>query len=214
MIMMNLVSLPSAVPLGVYTGGAGQQAVLEELNNTWRNSGSGVLFGQDVFGERFKAFSNMVISQAQEIKDTVLKTIEAVCCPNKIQEIFSDEDFRNIPACMYIPLLTDPMVRPLFEAGQISGWDISPADLPTEDVVGRLIKNGSFCTADPDYDPNALVKYTIKTGDPDYTREQLLMIKGSREFIDTWLEEQLSEHGDNLDFTNYPNRMGKLKPVD
>lgn len=214
MRVLSLISLPSAVPLGYYVGQQGGQAVLDELNASWRNSGSGVLFGQDTFGERFKAFSALVTAEANQIKDTVLKTIEATCCPNMIQEITCAEELGNIPVCMYVPILTMPVARSLFESGQIEGWGVKSQDLPAEDVVGRLINNGSFDTSDPNYDRNACVTWTIQTGDPNFTYEELRKLRETREFISKFIEEQMGENGDNLDFTNPGARMGKLKNID
>lgn len=214
MQVLSLVSLPSPLPLGCFTGSFGTQAVLDELNSTWKNTGSGVVFGADTFGDKFKAFSSMICAQAEEIKNTVLKTIEATCCPNKIQEISCVDDLCNIPVCMYIPILTMPEARALYEAGQINGWGIKPWDLPQEDVVGRLLNNGTFDTGSPDYDREAPVKWTFQTGDPSYDLEELSKIRTTRAFISTFIEEQLGDEGENFDFSDYPNRMGKIKEID
>lgn len=213
MEVLSLIELPTAIPLGIYSGQHGCQAVLEELNASWRNSGSGVIFSNDTFSNRFKEFSSMIGKQITEVKDTVLRAVEAVCCPNKIQELTCAEDLQNIPACMHIPILTMPEIRPLFEAGRLNGWGVTADQLPEEDVVGRLIKNGRFDTGDPDYDPEAPVRWTFVSDDPDYTREELDKIETSREFISTWLEEQMGEGGDELDITDLPNRMGKLRAI-
>lgn len=215
MCVLSLLDLPAALPLGCFTGQFGTQAVLEELNNTWRNSGSGVIFGQDAFSDRFQAFSNMIATQAQEIENTVLKTIEAVSAPNKIQEITCREDLHNIPVSMYIPILTMPAARTLFEAGQIEAWGVKAQDLPAEDVVGRLLNNGTFDTGAEDYDRNALVEWTYETGDPNYAQEELEKIRTTRAFISDFIEEQLGPEGDMTDFTSPGSRMGrlKLKPV-
>lgn len=214
MRVISLIDLPSALPLGLYTGQYGTQAVLDELNASWRNSGSGVLFGQDVFGERFKAFSALVNAEAAQIRDTVLRTVETVCCPNKIQTIECEEDLRSVPVCMYVPILTMPVARTLFESGQIDGWGVKAQDLPAEDVVGRLINNGRFDTADPNYDRDACVTWTIQTGDPNYTLEELKQIETSRDYISRFIEEQMGPDGDGIDFTDLGRRMGKLKDID
>ena len=214
MTVLSMVDLPVSVPLGVYTGGFGSQAVLDELNKSWRNATGGVIFGQDTFGEKFKAFSNMVMSQAQEIHDTVLKTIEAECCPNKVQEILCSDDFFSIPACMYIPILTDPRIRPFYETGQLNAWGVKSADMPEEDVVGRLIKNGRFSTSDPDYKPDSLVTWTFKSNDPEFTSEELEKIESTRDYICSFLEAELGPEGEKRDFTDFPNRMGDIQPID
>ena len=214
MRVLPLIELSAPIPLGMYLGECGSRAVLDELNTSWRNSGSGVLFGQDVFGEKFQAFSALVNAEAQTIRDTVLKTVEAVCCPNKIQTIECEDDLRAVPVCMYMPILTMPAARTLFEAGQIDGWGMHSQDLPAEDVVGRLIDNGSFDTASPTYDRDACVTWTIQTGDPDYTIEELRKIATTRNYISQFIEEQSGPNGDGIDFTDLGRRMGKLKDID
>lgn len=214
MQILSLVELPAVLPLGCYTGQCGSQAVLDELNATWRNSGSGVIFGQDTFGERFKAFSNMVTSQVKSIANTVIKTVECITCPNKIQVIESIEDLNRVPACMYIPILTMPEVRPLFEAGQLNGWGLDIGDLPQEDVVGRLLRNGTLNSADPEYTRDQPMTFEFKSGDPNYTFEELDKIETTRRWISSFLEEQLGPEGDHLDITDPGNRMGKLRKVE
>ena len=212
MRVLSLIELPTAVPLGAFTGqtGDGSRAVLSELNATWRNSGTGVIFGQDTFGQRFAAFSQMVQVQTDAICNTVLRTIEAVHCPNKVQEITDRDGLAYVPACMYIPILTMPEARSLFEAGQIRGWDVPASALPQEDVVGRLLKNGTYDTGDQDYDREAPVTYTVASGDPDFDQEELRKIRTTREFISSFIEEQLGDEGENIDFTDLSAQMGKL----
>ena len=213
MQVLSLLSLPSSIPLGLLSGQYGQQAVLEELNNSWRNSGSGVIFGTDTFSERFKAFSAMLGERIDTVKETVLKTVEAACCPNKFQEITCEDDLMHVPACMFIPILTDPFIRGKYEEGMLDGWGVTADQLPEEDVYGRLIKNGRFDTGTEDYQRDAPVQWVWANDDPDLTREQLDMIEDARGFCSTFLQEQLGEDGDMRDFTNLPNRMSKLMEI-
>lgn len=211
MEVLSLISLPSAIPMGAFSGQVGTQAVLNDLNATWNSCGSGVIFGNDMFGEKFKAFSSMIGQQITEIRDTVLRSVEAVCCPNKFQEITCKDDLYHVPACMFVPILTAPDVRPLFEAGRLDGWGITSEQMPEEDVYGRLINNGRFESDDPrTKDPDFCVSWTYASDDPDLTREELDKIETSRAFISTFLEEQMGEGGDEMDITDMPNRMSKL----
>lgn len=212
MRVMSLVEFPQAVPLSVFTGGTGMKDVLDHMNATWRN-GANVIFGEGVFGDRYRAFKELVSDRQRDMIQAVEKTIQAVRCPDKIIAIESQDDLAHVPASMYIPILTYAPVRKLFEDGMIRGWGVGYAELPDEDVVGRMINDGRFRSDDEEWmkDPEAGVKFTFKTGDPDYTREELNKIETSREFIDTWLEEQLGPGGDHLDMTDLPNPMGKLR---
>lgn len=216
MQILSLIDLPQAVPLGVFAGATGMRDVLDHMNATWRSSGGGVIFGEGVFGDRYRAFTNLITDRQREINEAVEKTVQSVMCPDKFQVIDSQEALANVPPCMYIPILTYAPVRKLFEDGMIRGWGVGYAELPEEDVCGRMINNGRFRSDDEAWmkDPERGVSYVVKSGDPDYTREQLNAIESSREFIDTWLEEQLGPGGDHLDMTDLPNQMGKLRSPD
>ena len=213
MQVLSLINLPNAIPLGLMCGQGGMQSELDELNSQWRSSGAVIFGGRDAFAEKFAAFSNMIGQQITEVKETVLRSIEAVCAPNKFQEITCADDLYNVPACMFIPILTAPDVRALYDTGVLSGWGVTPDQLPEEDVYGRLINNGRFDTGSENYDRNAPVSWTYETGDPLLDREQLDKIETSRAFISTFLEEQMGEGGDELDITNMPNRMGKPREL-
>lgn len=213
MQVLRIIDLPTCVPLGVYTGQSGQQAVLDRLNATWQNSGSGVIFGQDCWGDRYKAFTDLITNRDKEVIKAVERTIEVTFRPDKIQEIFSLEDLKEVPPCMFIPILTMPNMRSLFEEGKLDGWGIKSQDLPDEDIAGRLLNNGTFCTGDEGYTRDSLVSFTIQTGDPDYTFDELSILRSSREWISEELERQLGEDGDNMDLTDIPNRMGKIRKI-
>jgi hypothetical protein len=114
---------------------------------------------------------------------------------------------------MYIPLLTEPSIRKVFEEGRLDGWGITADQLPEEDVYGRLIKNGRFDTGAEDYQRDAPVQWIMANDDPEVTREQLDIIEDARGFCSTFLQEQLGDEGEMLDFTNLPNRMSKLMEV-
>lgn len=213
MYVLPMVSLPSAVPLGAFTANTGMQAIIDEMNTTWRNASGGVIFGQGVFGDRYRAFTEMVTARDKEVVAIVEKSVRTVLNPNVIVPIESQKDLENVPQCMYMPILTYAPVRKLFDQGMLDGWGVKWEDLPQEDVVGRMIENGSFHSDNEEWmkDPESGVSYVVKTGDPDYTIQQLMDIQTTREFIDTWLEDQMSPDGDHLDLTDLTRTMGKLR---
>jgi len=213
MEVMSLITLPTSIPMSLLTGQAGHQAVLEELNASWRNSGSGVIFGTDSFESKFQAFSNMLGERIESVKNTVLKAVETVCCPNKFQEISCEDDLYHVPACMFIPILTDPVIRPVFEKGKLDGWGVTASQLPEDDVYGRLINNGRIDTGAEDYTRDKMMTWVVYSDDPDVTREDLNMVEYARGFCRDFLKRQMSDEGEDLDFTNLPNRMNKLMDI-
>ena len=214
MRVLSLITLPQSIPMQLMTGQAGHQAVLEELNATWRNAGSGVIFGSDdPFESRFQAFSDMLGKKIETVKNTVLKAVETICCPNKFQEIGCEEDLHHVPACMFIPILTDPFIRPIFESGRLDGWGVTAEKLPDEDVYGRLINNGRIDTGAEDYTRDKMMTWVVYNDDPDVTREDLDLVEYARGFCSSFLKKQMSDDGEELDFTNLPNRMSKLMDI-
>ena len=216
MCPLNLVGLSSSIPLSVFTGSTGMQDVIEHMNAKWHTQGSGVIFGEGVFGERYRAFTDLVSNRQSAAIAMVEKTIQSVACPDMFQVIDSREALEHVPPCMYIPLLTHAPLRKLLEEGRIGGWGVKPEELPEEDIAGRMMNNGRFDTMNKEWmnDPEAGVSYVFKTGDPDYTIEQLNMIETSRWFIDEFLEQSLGPNGDNVDPTDIPNEIGKLRPTE
>ncbi len=214
MQVMRVLDLPTAIPLGAYLGGNyGQQAVLDKLNSVWSSNGSGVLFGQSSWGDRYAAFTQTITARDNAVMKAVERTLDVTFRPNKILDIQSIEDLEEIPPIMFNSILTMPQVRPLYEQGLIKGWGIDPMDLPQDDVVGRLLNNGTFDTGAEDYDREAPVTYTFCTDDPDYSFDELSLLRSSRQWIAEELERQLSDGGDYLDITDMPNRMGKIRKL-
>lgn len=216
MQILSVIDLPQAVPISCFTGATGMQDVLEHMNAAWRSSGSGVIFGEGMFGDRYRAFTELVTNRERAMVAAVERSIQAVTCPDKSFVIESEEDLRHVPPCMYIPILTYAPMRKLFEDGMISGWGVKWEDLPEDDAAGRQLENGRFRTWDPKWqeNPDAGVTYNYRSGDPEYTRQQLEDIESSRPFFDTWLEEHLGPGGDHLDPTDLSRQVGKLRPTD
>lgn len=218
MRILPMVDLPTALPLGALVSSQeDMREVIDHMNSTWRSTGAGVIFGEGAFGDRYRAFQELVTGREQSVIEAVAKTITAVTCPDKFMVIDSQEALEHVPQCMQIPILSYAPVRKLFEDGAIKGWDIPWTDLPEEDVYARMIEYGRFHSDDEKWmkDLDKGVVFGFRSGDPDLTREQLNMIESSREFIDSWLEEQLGPGGEHLDMTDLPNQMSsKLRDAD
>ena len=136
MQVLRVLDMPTAIPLGAYLGGNyGQQAVLDKLNSVWNTNGSGVLFGQSVWGDRYAAFTQTITARDNEAFHAVERTLDVTLRPNKILPIESLEDLEQVPPCMYQAILTMPQMRKLYDEGMIRGWGVEPQDLPQEDVA-------------------------------------------------------------------------------
>lgn len=210
---LQLTEIPTALPLGMFTNPGSMHEVIDSMNSMWSGGANKVLFGSGVFAERHRAFEELIAGKEREAVAIAGRAIQAVINPDTIQEITCRRDLENIPACMYMPLLTMPRLRSLYDDGKIFGWGVDYFSLPEEDVVGRLINNGSFDTTNTEWmaDKEKGVEFETRTGDPDYTQQELDAIETSREFIDTWLEEQLGPGGEGIDPTDLEGRIGSLR---
>lgn len=217
MVVMQVLDVMSAPVLGMFTGHTGNQAVFDRLNAQWSEA-AGVMFGTgpSALGARYDAFTKKIRSLDDQSAAAISRASIAVLHPDRITLIDSPEMLENVPACMQIGILTMPRVRELLNEGLIYGWGIEPEHLPEEDVVGRLVENGTWRYNDPRHpDPEhieqGLLKYEYRSDDPMYTVDELRILRSSRDWVDDFLTEQLCDEEGGMDITDLPNRMGKLR---
>lgn len=211
---LQFIDMPTAIPLSAFTNNVSMHDVVNQMNAMWSgSSGSGVIFGEGVFGDRFKAFTDMVVNRERAVVQAVSRAVQAVTMPDVFQPIESEEDLRNVPACMHIPLLSYPPLRELFEKNEIGGWGVKPEELPEDDVYARMYENGRFRSDDEEWmnDPDRGVVFRVRSGDPDLEPDELKCIHDARKFIQEWLDAQLVPGGDRLDPTDLDSTIGSLR---
>jgi len=211
MVVLQVLDVMTAPVLGMYTGHSGNQAVFSRLNNQFADA-AGVLFGSASsmgFSNRYDAFTQKIQEMDGAAVSALNAATAAIFHPDTIVVIDNQEALENIPSCMHIPILTMPKVRDLYDQGLIYGWGVDASKLPDEDVVGRLLDNGTSYFNHPDIPNDRPVGYTFRSDDPVYDFDELSKLRASREWVDNFLEDQL--RGDRMDITDIPNRIGKLK---
>ena len=125
--------------------------------------------------------------------------------------ILCEEDLTAIPDNLWIPILTMPEVRPLFEERKLYGWGLDPDVLPEEDVAGRLAQKNGRVEFTPDDDVETIpedFEWTWKEGDPIYTIDELDAIDLTRGYVCSWLKREL-DTDEPRDFTD---DMSVMKP--
>jgi hypothetical protein len=123
---------------------------------------------------------------------------------NNIVPIACEDDLLAVPVVMQIPILTHPRVRQLFEDGRIEGWGLDPRQLPEEDVVGRLIDNGKCGDEINDqgqWEFKSDMHWSWYDDDPDHSQEELKLLDVSRQFVQDYIDRQLSPEGELKDPT-------------
>jgi len=210
MRVLQILDVSAAPTLGMFTGHAGNSAVFERLNSRFADT-AGVMFGsaQSFFSSKYDAFTSKIRELDKQAMEVFNAASAALFHPDTLIPINSMAMLENVPPCMHVPILTMPRMRELLNQGVIYGWGVDPTSLPEEDVVGRLLDNGTIYFNHPDKPNDLPMTFTIKSDDPVYDFDQLSILRETREFIDNTLEAQLK--GDYLDITDLPSVMGKLR---
>lgn len=189
--------------------------VLESLN---RECGGGTTFfgsPQDVFAARDQAFMTNIVERCQAAAYQINRTVGVLDNRNFGFYPYTDHLLDGyVPIAEMVPhILSSPVVRPLFEAGQIHGWGCPVEKLPIGDPVGRLIANGQVTVIQDESVPKEMI-WNWQSGDPNYTDDDLRALGETRRYVDNWFNEQLGlPRGTGIDLTDFPNNIGRLIPV-
>ena len=208
MYVARLIEVGALPPSEAIFAGGGSQAVIDRFNQEWAGSG-GVIFGQtgDPRAAQFNKFQEAVTLMHARTTDLICSTDDFIRESNKIRRIVEEKHLNAVPVCMQLPLLMSPPVRELFEAGRIDGWGIDPVILPSEDFIGRLIKNGTAeSTLNPETGKLEMPEYLYWewcSTDPFLEIEEIEAIEESRCFVDSFIREQLGPEGEMKDPTDY-----------
>lgn len=202
--IQQLSMIPS---LGAMLGNVHSNDVLDRLNMA---SGGGVIFGQpgDPFRDRYKYLKEQLSSNLALADKVVERTRVLITEPQKLVPITSEDSLYEVPQSMQLPILMYEPVRQLLEEGRISGYDIDPANLPDEDVYGRLVNNGKVELTQDEINE---FTWEWRTDDPELTEEDLEAIEQTRGWIDSWLLNEMQPGGEYRDPTDPSNKISKKK---
>lgn len=176
-----VVTSTSFMPsLGSLIGSRVTTEVFEQVNN----NGHASVFGNE-FEHLDRAFFERHVKPMNDLNFQIERTVNMILNPDYIRTLSSFDDFKSIPTCMEMPILLFAPVRELFEQGRIEGFNYTPDTLPDEDMYGRLIDNFTCEDVDAasDEDGRYTIEATLYSDDEDFTDDQLLSIRRTREFI-------------------------------
>lgn len=205
---MSMVELNATPSIGSILGSQGSRHFLDSINEELSAGSSGVYFGSaaDRYKDHYQSFVDKVVTPIIKTAKTIKNTLKHVVEKDKIISINNIETLEaGIPVTMELPIIMYEPIKNLLKEESIYGFGYEYENIKdTEDVYGRLISNGFVQLNGPDADEYIVSEW--KSTDPVVTFEELDNIEETRMFIDTFLEEH-----EGVDFTSYPDRIGKIK---
>lgn len=175
-------TLPS---IGSLLGTSGNLALVNNINQSlggdtnWFGSMMDNLSGiRNVFIDNVITPIKSTIRQVENVVKTMLN-------PDVIRPLITLDDFRSPPPSMHLPILTFVPVRELLEQGRITGYGYNAEFLPKEDVVGRLIDNGTVHDILTAVQADGTVQFVDEwdSTDPLYSNEELDHLEVTRNKI-------------------------------
>ena len=146
---------------------------------------------------------NQVVEPIRQVGAAVANVAQKLFRKDEIRPLTCEDDLRWIPPSMHLPIIYFKPIRQMLEEERIEGFGIDPATLCDEDPYEDLCKSGvvnihsTWLEKDGSYQLN----FYESTVDPDLTPEQIAAIRSSREFLEEFINNSLTEH---YDPTNYP----------
>lgn len=160
---------------------------------------------RDIITKGKEYFVNNIIQNQLNIQRTIRNTLESIFKNDDeiIKPLIKDDDFKNVPKCMYEPILTFRPIRELHKENRIFGFGLDYQDVPNRDVYAKLIHNGTCKDVDYKLENNKEIRCISiwSTNDPDLTLDDIDNIEITRWKILELLEKK-------IDPTDYPNNIG------
>lgn len=216
MYVASLIEVGAMPTTEALFAGGGSQKVVEKFNQEWAGSG-GVIFGQtgDPRANQFNRFQEAVTLMHQRTTDLICSTADFIRDSNKIRRVVEESHLNAVPECMQMPILMYKPIRDMFEQGRLDGWGIDPVILPSEDFIGRLIKNGTAeetLNEEGELEMPEYLEWEWVSTDPYLDIEEIEFLEESRIFVDNFIQEQLGPEGEMKDPTDYLF-SGTISPV-
>lgn len=190
--------------IGSLLGSSGSQELIQSINH---RCGGGSFFGSesDPLRTGFVNFMNTVIEPIRQVRMTMAATVNKLMKADVYRPIDSLKELEaGIPSCMQMGIVYYEPVRQMLEEERIDGFGIDPKTLEDEDPYASLIASGkveihsSLLNDKGEFE----IQFTEKSTDPDLSFEEIRALDQTRQFIDQFLNDEITS---SLDFTDYPN---------
>jgi hypothetical protein len=198
--MSSPFSMGSVSP-GALLGTTGSTDLVRSINDSLGCGSPLMAAARDIWQESTAYFVENVLRPIQRGREEVMQRVNVLMNPDVIRPLITNIDFTAIPPCMYEPIIMYAPLRHLLEEGRINGFGFDPAFLPSEDVYGRLIDNGT-CDHEPDENGKKWMTWTWRSTDPKVSEAELDYIEMTRMSITRLLETT------KFDPTDMPEHRG------
>lgn len=192
--MITAVAMPTP---GALFGTVAHSNLLESINVSLSNNQffNGI---DDFLTASRQAFVTNAIEPIRSSCNTIRNMVGGLLMENKMIPICSEEQLRNIPECMKLPILQYAPIRQLYDEARIFGFGYD--FIPEGDPYHRLINNGTVHDVEAAMDDTGhfTLEWEWHSEDPELDFDQLDAIEETRAFIDKFLET-------DFDPTDYPN---------
>lgn len=147
-------------------------------------NGFGAVFGSD-FDHLRRDFFETRIRPMEELNLEINRTVNLIMNPDRFRVLDSMDDFRSVPSCMEMAILTFDPVRQGVLQGRMEGFGYDPETLPPEDDFGRLIDNFTCEDVAGASDDNGYydIAATLYSDDPLLSDDDLYAIRKTRDYI-------------------------------
>lgn len=195
------IQLGASPSLASFIGTMGSDTLLSQINSELNNSS---FFNSidDILSRGRQMFIENHIRPIQQIGTSIKNLVGMFDHDDVYKPIETEEDLRNIPACMHDSIMRYEPVKKLFDQSRIFGfgWDY----VPEEDCYGRLLANGCINDVLEAIDDEGYVEfeYNFESTDPELSFEELASIEATRKYIDKILAET------DYDPTDFDNLRG------
>ena len=174
-----------SISAGALLGTTGSADLVRSINDSLGGSNLASAL-QESWREASAFFRNEVLAPIQAGSAMIAQRVNILMNPDVIRPLIDNIDFTAIPPCMYEPIILFPPVRALLEQGRISGFGFDPQHLPTEDVWGRLIDNGTCYDVLNNLDADGRMRliWEFRSTDPKVSFAELDAIELTRKSIE------------------------------
>lgn len=201
---MQITELPIVPGMSALLGTKGDAALYEQINKKI----STTYFGSDIdrFNQQHQTFVTRFIEPIRIANLAVQQTAARLNHIDTYITLQTEDDLRNIPPCMMLPILTEPKMHSLHRQGRIDGWGFNSEWLVDEvEMYTRLIDtngvNDLTCENSLATDDVSL-QWVHDVDDIVLTADERQMIEDSRRYVNRLLEET------SLDPTDVDNIRG------
>lgn len=190
---------------GALLGSSGAEPIAAAINAS-TGAQNWFMSGQSRYAAAMAYFQQNIITPLAQVGAQLAQAVQAVVVIDEYRTFTGYEDFKRIPQCMQLGLVTDPRILELLRQGRVSGFGYDPDTLRTDDPFGQVINSGFICdVAAAPVNEHGYVTITEQWnsyGDPTLTQDEKDALYEARRLMHQMLDTTA------YDPTAYPMERG------